>query len=400
MKVLINAYAISPNKGSEPGMGWNWIVELSKIHNLYIITESEFKTEIESKIVSLQQKDNLNFYFIDIGLKARKMCWNQGDWRFYFHYHAWQKRALQMAKQIIQLNQIDVIHQLNMVGYREPGLLWKINGIPKIWGPVGGFGGVKLSSLNSTIERHIFKQLIKNVLNKFQIKLPYIQKAINNYDAIVACNSLASKELSKYKKKRIPVIHEVGTRTIHNQIKSYKQNQTLNLIWIGRNIPTKGLNIAIKVMKKLKDYNIRLKVIGVSENTISEHSENIEYHSWVEHKKVKEYILESHLLFFTSVFEATGTVVLEALSNGLPVICHDTCGQGDIIDNTCGIKIPLNNFTKSVKDFEDVLLNVYQNPQLINALSIGALNKASELTWSNNSKKMKYLYEEIISNQS
>ncbi len=27
LNVLINAYAVSPNWGSEPGMGWNWIIK-------------------------------------------------------------------------------------------------------------------------------------------------------------------------------------------------------------------------------------------------------------------------------------------------------------------------------------------------------------------------------------
>ena len=31
----------------------------------------------------------------------------------------------------------DLIHQLNMVGFREPGYLWKLN-IPFVWGPIGG----------------------------------------------------------------------------------------------------------------------------------------------------------------------------------------------------------------------------------------------------------------------
>ena len=38
MKILINAYACSPNMGSEPGMAWNWCVHLAKHCELYIIT--------------------------------------------------------------------------------------------------------------------------------------------------------------------------------------------------------------------------------------------------------------------------------------------------------------------------------------------------------------------------
>ena len=64
------------------------------------------------------------------------MCWNQGDWRFYKHYHAWQYRTYEIALGIIKIYHIDIVHQLNMIGFREPGYLWKIEGIPFVWGPV------------------------------------------------------------------------------------------------------------------------------------------------------------------------------------------------------------------------------------------------------------------------
>lgn len=47
LKILINAYACSPNMGSEPGMAWNWVSNLAKYCELYIITEGEFRSNIE-----------------------------------------------------------------------------------------------------------------------------------------------------------------------------------------------------------------------------------------------------------------------------------------------------------------------------------------------------------------
>ncbi len=43
LSILINAYACSPNMGSEPGMAWNWCVNLARYCELHIITEGEFK---------------------------------------------------------------------------------------------------------------------------------------------------------------------------------------------------------------------------------------------------------------------------------------------------------------------------------------------------------------------
>ena len=85
----------------------------------------------------MPQKENLHFYYLPVSEKIRKMCWNQGDWRFYYYYRKWQKRALDLSRKIILENEIDLIHQLNMIGFREPGYLWKITDKPYIWGSIG-----------------------------------------------------------------------------------------------------------------------------------------------------------------------------------------------------------------------------------------------------------------------
>lgn len=49
-KVLVNAYAVSPNWGSEPGMGWNWVSNLARFCDLYVITEGERQKEIKRSL--------------------------------------------------------------------------------------------------------------------------------------------------------------------------------------------------------------------------------------------------------------------------------------------------------------------------------------------------------------
>ena len=48
MRILVNCYACSPYKGSEPGMGWYFVKGLSKYHELFILTESKFKDDLNS----------------------------------------------------------------------------------------------------------------------------------------------------------------------------------------------------------------------------------------------------------------------------------------------------------------------------------------------------------------
>ena len=71
-KILISAYACEPNKGSEPEVGWQWALTLSKLGNqVYVINE-------DGKLISLD-KDSAEIYWITdlskfrIGQKAENL---------------------------------------------------------------------------------------------------------------------------------------------------------------------------------------------------------------------------------------------------------------------------------------------------------------------------------------
>lgn len=67
------------------------------------------------------------------------------------------------------------------------------------------------------------------------------------------------------------------------------------------------------------------------------------WHGSISHLQVQEFMQKSDLFFFTSIAEGTPHVILEAIGNNLPILCFDTCGQGDCVNKNIGIKIPLSN---------------------------------------------------------
>lgn len=69
LNILINAYAVNPYWGSEQGMGWNWVINIARYCNVYVITEGEFKDNIEEAVMLLPQK--IIFIFITIHFLTR-----------------------------------------------------------------------------------------------------------------------------------------------------------------------------------------------------------------------------------------------------------------------------------------------------------------------------------------
>lgn len=404
LKVLINAYACSPNMGSEPGMAWNWCVNLAKHCELFIITEEEFRDKIEAVVPTLPQGKYMHFYFNPVTSEVRQMCWNQGDWRFYKYYRQWQRRTLEIARKICAEQQVDILHQLNMIGYREPGLLWKINGPKFVWGPVGGMETMPIAYLKGTGLKTIAFNVIKNIINLLQYRYqPNVRSAVKRADAIIAATSGCRKKLLDYYHKQVYLINETGCDVIESFKKDANTNGTLNLLWVGKFDFRKQLGLAIRTIAELKDLDVVLHVAG-SGNTDKYKSiakslgveDKIEFHGQVNHEKINTLMQQSDLFFFTSIMDATSTVVMEAIQNCLPVVCFDTCGFGTVVDETIGRKIEISNPQKSIADFAQIIRDLYNDRSLLDELSANCSERIKLFEWNYKAKMMVDIYNNIL----
>lgn len=414
LSILINAYACSPNMGSEPGMAWNWCVNLAKDCELHIITEGEFKDKIEAVLPTLPQGKNMHFYYNPVSDEIRKMCWNQGDWRFYKYYREWQWKTYTMAKEIIRQHHIDIVHQLNMIGFREPGYLWKIEDKPFVWGPIGGLKQFPSSYLEGAgIKMKLFNR-VKNIINIYQIKHDKrVDQALKKADLLISSIPDSYNVIKKYKGLNSIIIPETGCFIDDNSIKRNKEEKVdddFRLLWVGKFDFRKQLNIALATMSKLKDKsNIKLIICGSgSDDQISYYKQmainlgiddNVVWKGNIENSKVKEEMHKSDIFFFTSVSEDTSTVVLEAVSCELPVLCFDTCGMGYVINELVGQKVPLTNPRQSAYDFAEKINYLYNNREYLQKLSDGCKQRQKELSWDNKAKQMVELYNKVINNQ-
>lgn len=410
LNILINAYAVAPNWGSEQGMGWNWIINIAKYCKCYVITEGEWRKEIENAIDKLPQKDNIIFYYNPVSDKVRKMCWNQGDWRFYYYYHKWQKKTLEIAKQICNEHKIDITHQLNMVGFREPGLLWKIKGIPHVWGPVGGMENIPISYLkNINVKQKTFC-IIKNIINKLQYRYQFnVRQAIKHSSILISAVKGVEDIFKRIYKKESILINETGCISSFNHITKNENRDTtrLNLLWVGKFDFRKQLEIALQTIAKLKHLNIILHICGTgSDNQINKYKSlcsKLEidnkciWYGKIENQDIMKLMQNMDIFFFTSIMDLTSTVVLEAIQNHLPIICHDICGFGPIVNNSIGRKIDLKTPKDSVNNFAQIIEDLYYNRNLLIEMQSNFDDIAKELTYEAKAKRMYNIYKELIS---
>lgn len=407
LKILINAYACSPNMGSEPGMAWNWVSNLAKFCELYIITEGEFKEKIEDVVPTLEQGKNMHFYYNPVSDEIRKMCWNQGDWRFYKYYKEWQWKTYLIAKDICSKQNIDVLHQLNMIGFREPGYLWKLSkesGVPFVWGPVDAKDKFPVAYLGgASMKTKLFMRL-KNFLTVWQLKhSKRVRQAASQASVIFSASSNSKESLKKYMAIDSPLLNETGCYVQEHPLIDKSQKETFDVLWVGKLDFRKQLGIALQSVAIADNENIRLHIVGGGDaepykqlaNTLGVTDKCI-WHGAVSHDEVQSIMQNSDVFFFTSVAEGTPHVVLEAIGNNLPVVCFDTCGQGDAVNENVGRKIELSTPMQSVHEFARVLKELERNRDLLKQMSENCKQRQLELSWEEKAKTMVKWCEKMV----
>lgn len=408
LSILINAYACSPNMGSEPGMAWNWCVNLARHCELHIITEGEFRDKIEAVVPTLPQGKNMHFYYNPVSEEIRMMCWNQGDWRFYKYYKEWQWKTYEMAKRMCQHIHIDILHQLNMIGFREPGYLWKIPDIPFVWGPIGGLKQFPEAYLKGAgLKMRLFNKL-KNRINVYQIKHDKrVKKALQHASLLISSIPDSYKSIKRYHHLESVVIPETGC-FITNDVPTGRFNEKeFHVIWAGKFDFRKQLPLALQTIAKANNPHIILDIYGTGneEQTASAKqlavslgikSQTI-WHGNQPNQIVMNAMKKAQLFFFTSISEDTSTVVLEAISNRLPVLCFNACGMSAVIDEKVGHKIELTDPQQSIKEFAEALNHFEKNRNLLKERSLNCKARQQELSWENKAKQMMELYQKTLS---
>ena len=91
------------------------------------------------------------------------------------------------------------------------------------------------------------------------------------------------------------------------------------------------------------------------------------------------------------------TVLTEAFSLALPVICLDCSGMSDMVDKTCGIKVPVTTLNNAIAGLARAIEQLARNEPLRQTLARGALARARNFAWENKAKVVDRIYRSKVS---
>lgn len=138
-----------------------------------------------------------------------------------------------------------------------------------------------------------------------------------------------------------------------------------SVLFVGRLIETKGVNIVLQLAKKIKSLNFYILGNGPLKETVikeAQSNENLQFLGRVENTKLNIYYAAADLTLVPSlVDEGFGFVVMESLACGTPVVASERGGLQESVNTKTGILVQpnLESFSKIVNSlFKDrIILN-------------------------------------------
>ncbi|MBQ0799824.1 MAG: glycosyltransferase family 4 protein [Porticoccaceae bacterium] len=393
MNILLSAYACEPNKGSEPGVGWNWAIELAKLgHQVHVITRANNKRSI---IAALSEApcDNLHFTYYDLPdwLKS----WKKGARGVHLYYFLWQIGIYSVAKRLVKKHSFDVIHHVTFVSVRQPSFLGLL-GVPFIFGPVGGGERTPFRLRKSYPPRGCLIDAIRDLANLWVKFSPLMRMTFHTATKIYVTSEdtchLIPKKFHNKTSVQLGIALDISPQ---KPIKKFEIWPEPRVLYVGNLLYWKGVHLALRSFSLLLKHlpESRLTILGKGPDKLwlknlscqlgIEHA--VEWLEWMPRGGLDEVYQGHDVLLFPSLHDSGGMVVLEAMGNGLPVICLSLGGPGVIVDETCGYTIDTNGCTELqvVKKLGDALKKHLGSSKLNGELSEGVLRRAKQLSWAN-----------------
>ncbi len=412
-KILISAYAISPFKGSEYAAAWNTIINLATQHELWVLygISDGFMGDTQTMRQYIADNPETNIHFIEVraGRIADKITLLDKagfGWFFYFAYYLWQKEALRVARNIIEKIDIDVVHQLGPIGFREPGFLWQLDK-PFVWGPIGGIKFIDRKLMEHMPASAQVKFTIKNYINKFQLSYSKrINDAFKIADVLIAATHSGQAEIKKRYNRNAYYLPEQGVKeqqfTSNTDIE--KLTEKAQLVWCGSLIDRKNLVLCLEALAAVKQTNWELCVLGDGplRKSLEKKADllgiasKVVWHGHVERTAALKVISTSNLHIISSIDEDNPAVVFEAMSYGVPTLTIDHRGMGDVICSNCGIKILPDTHDKMVTRMAVVINHLLKNPQLLATMAKTTLQCAPKYNWDKRTMQLNGFYDEAI----
>jgi glycosyltransferase involved in cell wall biosynthesis len=344
LKVLVAAYACEPGKGSEPGVGWNMAKQISRDHEAWVVTKDNNRAPIEG---ALAQEPNPNLHFVYVGLPRWLTFWKKGPRGVRAYYYLWQFAAWRASRRLGREVRFDLAHHVTFVNDATFSFLGLLPH-PYVWGPIGSHPlcpPVLLTGWRSLLAdrcRYGFRAALRSLDPLFWLSAARAKLIVG-----ISKDTGDRFPLSWLASRKFLVSPAIGVEEMPLVAGRCRGNGRFCVLFVGRLVFLKGPQLAVRAFATFAAGHPKaeLRIVGGGPMRAHLHrlaanlgvADRVHFSGWLDREAVLEEMAAADVFLFPSG-EGGGMVVLEAMAHGLPVVCLDYGGPGEMVDAGCGFR--------------------------------------------------------------
>jgi glycosyltransferase involved in cell wall biosynthesis len=371
---------------------------IKRRNDVDVITGSYQRAWIEEEVARREREfEQVRFHYVEP--PGFRRVENSGFWKwqdrhpvltpaYHWYYRSWMRAAYRVVTVLHAREQFDLVHQLTFVGFRFPGHLWEL-GIPFVWGPIGGLENTPWRLLPAMGPRGAAYYAARNLVNSWHKRfLIAPRRALARATGIIAATTGIQTELRRWFQVPSVVISEVSAPAeIAQQITLRAAGEPMRIAWSARHLPGKALNLLLRALAHLPErteWRLEIYGDGPARPRWERLSRRLKidrrcvWHGQTTREIAIQGLREVHVFAITSLKDLTSTVAIEALSQGVPIICPDHCGFADAVTSECGIRIPVLSIAEFEQGIVHALLELESDEARRRSLARGALRRAAD----------------------
>ena len=419
LRVLLSAFACSPGRGSEPGVGWGTAREMARHHDVWLLTYAGFRKAIEQEL-AVRPVPGLRVAYYHLPFEHPRYAVEGGHrtgLAEQLHYYLWQLGAARVARRLHAEVGFDLAHHVTFVKYWAPSALGAVP-VPFVWGPVGGGESAPrpfYARLSPSGRRY---EQLRDLARALAERDPLVRRTARRAALVFATTEETRARIREMGRPDVEVRSGIGLPEEEiaalRSVPAPPTAAPVRFLSIGRLIAFKGVRFGLMAFSEAVRAAAAegdASMDGAEYWVVGEGPERdalaalaadlglgarVHFTGHVPREEALALLGRAHVLVHPSLHESGGLVCLEAMAAGRPVVCLDLGGGAVHVPHEAGIRVPAETPEQAVGDLAAALRALATDPGRRERMgAVGQAHVAAHYGWEHRVRELAERYWEV-----